>query len=839
MAPSLHGTETDFGIRALLGPTNTGKTHRAVERMLEHASGMIGLPLRLLAREIYDRVVVLRGADQVALVTGEEKRVPKGARYWVCTVEAMPLTVDVDFLAVDEIQMMGHRQRGHVFTDRLLHARGEKETWFMGSQTARDLVADLVPTAHFDRLTRLSQLRHAKPVSVGALRPRSAVVAFSAAEVYELAERIRARRGGAAVVLGALSPRARNAQVDLYQSGEVDFMVATDAIGMGLNMDIDHVVFAGTEKFDGEARRPLHVHELAQIAGRAGRNQRDGTFGVLTGAEELSPNTIHALEHHAFAPLRRAYWRNSDLDFSSLDALQSSLRRRLPEHRPLRAAPLADDQAVLEKLVARAEVQQRARGRARVELLWEVCQVPDFRKLMFGQHAELLEALYIQLTGPRERIDPAWMGEQIERIDDVDGSIDLLMTRMAYIRTWTYVAGRSDWVPDATAWRQRTQRIEDRLSDALHQSLVARFVDAGTRGAGFGAAPAQARSASKTPRPKGAAKRALPLDAANPFSKLAAMRDAMAGSAAPDPERAWVQRFCEAGDASLAFSREGTLTWEGRSVARLVRNTHVAQPNLELLDSDLGVDAEARVRRRARAYFESWRRSMWGSLVIDESGSSKLDADLGGWLYALRRGLGTVSLDLLGLDAKRLSSTTRAQLRARGVHIGTRFAYAKGALRPDRLSVRWTLVSVHGGPGLRAPRHLGARTLPPIEGLGAESHLCLGYVLAGAPADDWDREPEPQAQARAIRVDAYERAYRQLQGAVGTDLTDGRATDALRDRLAKTLGPSNDEPQSAEAVSRVFGFRVHEGRLLAPRKPERDGRGRGRGRKRGRSRRRR
>ena len=395
-------------LTAQLGPTNTGKTHRAVERMLEHDSGMIGLPLRLLAREIYDRITARIGERAVALVTGEEKRIPSRPRYWVCTVESMPVSVDVDFMAVDEIQLATHHQRGHVFTDRLLHRRGRKETWFLGSETMRPMVQRLVPATDIETRPRFSELSHAGVRKLTALPARTAIVAFSASQVYEIAERLRQRRGGAAVVLGALSPRTRNAQVAMYQAGEVDYLVATDAIGMGLNMDVDHVAFASLSKFDGRETRPLEAPELAQIAGRAGRYESDGTFGTIEQAGELPKGIVDAIERHDFPPVRKVYWRNSDLDFASIDRLIASLKVR-PPHRGLRPVERAEDFEALQILAKRTEVRALANGPRMVELLWEVCRIPDFRQLLLEVHTKLLGDIFIQLAGPAGMIDVDWM----------------------------------------------------------------------------------------------------------------------------------------------------------------------------------------------------------------------------------------------------------------------------------------------------------------------------------------------------------------------------------------------------------------------------------------------
>ncbi|MBC8073241.1 MAG: helicase, partial [Deltaproteobacteria bacterium] len=463
------------GITALLGPTNTGKTHRAVERMLEHRTGMIGLPLRLLAREIYDRVTQVVGERAVALITGEEKRVPPHPRYWVCTVESMPVGLDVDFVAVDEIQLAAHPQRGHTFTQRMLRTRGVAETWLMGAEAMRPMVEALLPTAVIERHPRFSNLSYVGTLALGALPPRTAVVAFAVPDVYEIAERLRQRHGGTAVVLGALSPRTRNAQVAMYQAGEVDYLVATDAIGMGLNMDVDRVVFAALHKFDGSEVRGLESAELAQIAGRAGRYTRDGGFGTLRPLPGLPARVAAAIEGHDFPPIRRLVWRNDDLDFASLDALRTSLHRR-PNHRALQVVARADDHDALVQLAAASDVRARVRTPEDVELLWEVCRIPDFRKLMLDSHVQLLAAIFEQLSGPARRIDVDWMASRIHHLDDASGDIDTLTHRIAFIRTWTYVVNHEHWVPDAEHWQALTRGIEDRCSDALHERLTERFV---------------------------------------------------------------------------------------------------------------------------------------------------------------------------------------------------------------------------------------------------------------------------------------------------------------------------------------------------------------------------
>src|SRR5271169_3374344 len=463
------------GVTAVLGPTNTGKTHLAIERMLAHSSGVIGLPLRLLAREVYNRAVERVGADEVALVTGEEKIKPANPRFWVATVEAMPRDLDVAFLAIDEIQLAADFERGHVFTDRMLHRRGREETLVLGAATMRPIVERLLPGASMVSRPRLSQLTFAGEKKLTRLPRRSAIVAFSADEVYAIAELIRRQRGGAAVVLGALSPRTRNAQVELYQSGQVDYLVATDAIGMGLNLDVDHIAFASDRKFDGYQLRKLNPSELAQIAGRAGRAMRDGTFGTTGRCPPFETELVQALESHTFEPVKLVQWRNSDLDFSSVGALQATLATP-PTESALARAPVAEDILVLDHAARDDAVRGATRTAADVERLWDVCQVPDYRKIAPANHAELVVTLYgyLQRDGA---IDIDWFACQVAEADRIDGDIDTLSARISHVRTWTYAANRPDWLADPEHWQGEARAVEDRLSDALHERLTERFVD--------------------------------------------------------------------------------------------------------------------------------------------------------------------------------------------------------------------------------------------------------------------------------------------------------------------------------------------------------------------------
>jgi ATP-dependent RNA helicase SUPV3L1/SUV3 len=466
---------TNTKVKAVLGPTNTGKTYLAMERLLAHGSGMIGFPLRLLARENYDRAVAIKGSRQVALITGEEKIIPTYAKYFFCTVEAMPVSKPVDFLAVDEIQMCSDLDRGHIYTDRLLNARGLQETIFMGSEAIGPLLKRLISDVEFVTRPRFSNLTYSGGRKIIRLPPRSAVVAFSANDVYAFAELIRRQRGGAAIVMGALSPRTRNAQVAMFQNGDVDYLVATDAIGMGLNMDVTHIAFSSLNKFDGTSRRNLMLSEFSQIAGRAGRHMSDGTFGITGEAKELDPSIIEQVENHKFDIIKQIQWRSSVLDYSSFESLLDSLNTH-PNVMGLVKVSQPMDEKFLTRLASEEAVKNRLTNNSSIQLLWEVCQIPNFRKQMGGGHANLLSNIFKSLTNTG-KLDAEWIAKEISGVDNIDGDIGLLVDRIANIRIWTYIANRSDWLADPKEWQVRTRKIEDRLSDVLHERLTQRFVD--------------------------------------------------------------------------------------------------------------------------------------------------------------------------------------------------------------------------------------------------------------------------------------------------------------------------------------------------------------------------
>ncbi len=718
-------------ITALLGPTNTGKTHRATERMLDHDTGMIGLPLRLLAREVYDRVTARVGEARVALVTGEEKRVPRRPDYWVCTTEAMPVDREVDFVAVDEVQMAAHEQRGHVFTERLLHARGRRETWFLGADTMRAVMGELVPAAKVTSHPRLSRLSYVEPVPLQRLPPRSAVVAFSLPQVYELAERLRVARGGAAVVLGALSPRTRNAQVAMFQAGEVDYLVATDAIGMGLNLDVRHVAFASLRKFDGRDLRGLDPAELAQIAGRAGRHIQDGTFSAVAPLA-IARDVVDAIEQHRFAPVRRVQWRSHALDFASPEALADSLRAP-PHLRCLARVRGADDEAALASLSARPEVRARLRDPARVRLLWDVCTVPDFRKLLFEAHVEALAELFVELS-ERGALGDDWMAARVAPLDDPEGDVDTLVARIAAVRTWTYVSHQPAWVARAAEWQERARAVEDRLSDALHRALVRRFVDE----------PSHGRGASPGPRPRAQPRRDEPEVApGHPFARLRAMRDAMAPRVEPSDAvlRRRVDELVEAPHGRFSLDARGRILDGGEALGRLVRGPSISLPGVELQPIEgAGGGGHARVQRRMVA----WARDAVTELLgpLRDHGAAP---NARGVLYQLERGLGVVPRREVAALVDALTVDERADLARRGVVIGACVVYAPALLAPAAVARRAVLAAVHHGLARPIEVPDGAVTLRPERGVAREAYAAVGFPVFGG---------------RAVRADVVEEVMR-------------------------------------------------------------------------------
>lgn len=753
------GSDLEVRIRhvtAVLGPTNTGKTHLAIERMVGHESGMIGLPLRLLAREVYDKVSAKAGADNVALITGEEKIKPERARYWVCTVEAMPRDVDVDFLAIDEVQLASDPERGHVFTDRLLHARGRCETLLLGAQTMRDAIADLVPGANFISRPRLSKLTYAGQKKITRLPQRSAVVAFSASDVYSIAELIRRQRGGAAVVLGALSPRTRNAQVALYQSGDVDFLVATDAIGMGLNLDVDHVAFSAARKFDGQNFRNLTPPELAQIAGRAGRHMNDGTFGVTGGADPFDADVVERLETHNFDGVRVLQWRNRSLDFSTLEGLKNSLRET-PRIQRLTRARAADDVLALETASADKEIAALACAPAAIAKLWDVCQVPDYRKISGQNHAELVATIYRFLMGDDERIPEDWFAKQVAYADRTDGDIDTLANRIAHIRTWTFVSNRADWLKDPEHWQGRAREIEDKLSDALHECLTQRFVDLRTSALVKGmrdkdelhAEIADDGSVKVENHYVGRLRgfRFTP-DMSGEGIHGKAKRNAAAQVLARELSMR-ARRVAAAQTDAFRLTQRARLLWKDEEIAQLEAAEDPLKPSFTVLaDEHLSTPD----REKVQARLEKWVSETIGERLkplVEASEAEDVSGLARGIAFRLRENLGILKREVVANEIKALDQTARGQLRKYGVRFGAFNIYFPILLKPAAAELALTLWSLKqagtGGVSLDAlpePPRAGLTSFVPDPKVPEEFYRAYGYQLCGP---------------RAVRIDILER----------------------------------------------------------------------------------
>ncbi len=778
-------------VKAVLGPTNTGKTHLAIERLLAHASGIIGFPLRLLARENYDKMVARKGARHVALITGEEKIIPPEARWFSCTVEAMPLDRQAEFVAVDEIQLCADPDRGHVFTERLLHARGMVETMFLGAETIRPLLHRLVPNAHIETRPRLSNLTYAGPAKLVRLPPRSAVVAFSAAEVYAIAELIRRRKGGCAVVMGRLSPRTRNAQVALYQEREVDYLVATDAIGMGLNMNVDHVAFAGLGKFDGHRPRRLTPAEIGQIAGRAGRGMRDGTFGTTTQCPPIPDEVVTAVEAHNFDALTHLCWRNGALDFTGVDALLGSLGAAPPRGELIKGND-ASDLETLMALAREPEIRTLARGRRAVRLLWEACQVPDFRKLADETHARLCARIFNHVA--REGHLPTdWLAGQIAALDRAEGDIDTLMQRLSGVRIWSYIAARPDWVADSAHWQGLAREVEDKLSDTLHERLMARFVDRRAAhllrrleaGDGENLLSAVTRRGEVVveghPVGRVGGFVFVPDPDAQGDEKKLVLRAARRALREEIPRR--VAAVEAAGDSSFALTADHRITWEGDPIGAVEPGGGALRPRVRVLDSEFldGAQRE-RLRIRLQHLVDGMIREELAPLYAAQAMAAQESA-LRGPLHRLAEATGLVP----GAPEDLIPPDLRGRLRALGVRSG-RFALFMPALlkpRPTAMRARLWALRHHGPVPPLPPASAIVLTQPPDWPAGFAA--AMGWIEAGPVL---------------LRLDIAER----VAGELGWATRHGTA--ALPAGLASRLSIKAD---LLPVVLRRLGFRIVPG----------------------------
>lgn len=738
-------------LRAVLGPTNTGKTHYAIERMLGHASGMIGLPLRLLAREVYDKVVAQKGAAAAALITGEERIWPRSARYFICTVEAMPVSQPVEFMAVDEIQLAEDADRGHVFTDRLLNARGSGETLLLGAETMRPILRTLDLDADTEPRERFSDLSYSGPIKVTKLPKRSAIVAFSSEQIYAIAELIRRQKGGAAVIMGALSPRTRNAQVDLYQSGEVDYLVATDAIGMGLNLDVDHIAFAASSKFDGRRHRALRPSEMAQIAGRAGRFRNQGTFGETGDCRPFEPELVSGIENHIFNPVERIEWRNSDLDFANLETLMTSLSQPSGDI-VLRQNPNALDEWTLRRLAVEPGLADSANTAARVRRLWDLCRLPDFRKAGHEGHFRLVQSLHDHLADPNARLSDDAMANRMQRLTDDGGDIPALQEKLAAIRTWSYAAYRDDWLDNPELWRDKARQIEDKLSDALHEALTARFVDRRTTALLAGLKKDHALMTELTPdgeisveghivgRLKGLT---FEPDTTARTVEGKTVRSAAQAALVPILTRR-LGEIAGAEHGALYLNEQMQVVFADHPVGQMAKGPTWLSPAVELIGAnDMSVDAKEPARARVETWIRAYIAKVLPSHTHLQSGKGQegLEGHAKGVAFRLMES--GAAIDLRGEDhGFRIEADQRELLKGLGLRTGRLAAHVPDAQKPAGQRLIAHLRTLFDGVAfLVAPEGAGSFAIE--EGTWPEAALLANGYLRFGP--------------RAVRADLAER----------------------------------------------------------------------------------
>jgi len=799
------------GVTAVLGPTNTGKTHLAIERMVAHSSGIIGLPLRLLAREVYGRVADKVGVANVALITGEEKIQPPGARYSVCTVEAMPRETKAAFVAIDEVQLAGDLERGHIFTDRILHLRGRDETLLLGAGTMRGILERTLRGISVVTRPRMSHLAYAGQKKITRLPRRSAIVAFSAEEVYAIGELIRRQRGGVAVVLGALSPRTRNKQVEIYQSGDVDFLVATDAIGMGLNLDVDHVAFAQNRKFDGYQYRELTAAELGQIAGRAGRHVRDGTFGVTGQVPPFEDELVERIEGHQFDPVKVLQWRTPDFDFSSLDALRRSIETP-PMVEGLTKALPAVDQKALEHLAADPLMRGTATTRERVALLWDACALPDYRRIAPAQHADLIGSIYQDLA-ERGHVDENYMAEQVRRADSADGDIDTLSHRIAQIRTWTFVSHRPGWLADPAHWQEKTREIEDRLSDALHERLTKRFVDRRT-------SVLMRRLRENTMLEAEISPAGGVTVEGHHVGELQGFRftaDTSAGGEDAKAVRAAAQkalasefdtraeRFSTCANGDLALGSDGTLRWLGQPIGTLVESEDALKPRVILLaDEQLTGPARDKVAARAERFVAYQIESLLKPLV-DLKNAEMLSGIARGVAFRLVENFGMINRRDIADDIKALDQEARGALRRLGVRFGAYHVFLPALLKPapaGLVTLLWALKNDgkdKPGFGDLVNALAAGRTSVVVDAeYDREFYKLAGFRLLGR---------------RAVRVDILERVADLIRPALAWKPGVGKRPDGAFDGSAFLVTPQmmsilGANATDIEEILKALGYRA-------------------------------
>ena len=687
-------------IIALLGPTNTGKTHDAIEKMLEFESGIFGLPLRLLAREVYEKCVKKIGANRVALITGEEKIVPNSASFFICTVESMPKDKIVDFVAIDEIQMCADKGRGHIFTDRLLYARGMKLTMFLGSQVMKSIIRNLVEEVEFVKKERFSKLSYDGYKKVSKLDGKAAIIAFSIEEVYAIAELVRRQKGGAAVIMGSLSPKTRNSQVELYQSGDVDYLVATDAIGMGLNMDIEKIYFSNLKKFDGKKTRRLNLVELSQIAGRAGRYKNNGFFGTTGDCENLNSDEIEKIENHNLPDTSMLYWRNSDLNFDNVEKLISSLEVK-PNNRNLIRSNESIDEIVL-RFLLKKNTENNIYSK-NLQLLWECCQIPDFEKKAYGQHINVVDAVFKFLSIRKKRIPNEYMKIQLNGLEKKHGNIDVLANRISNVRTWSYVTNKKNWVENADYWIQLTKSIEDNLSDRLHEELTKSFIDKKISILARGLKQDMLLETAVSEDNKvlinkqyvgelKGLKFIIDFNSKNLDADLKSIKKA----ARRGVEVELVKRAnIITKEKNLSINCENKIVWQNNPIAKIKKGENYLTPEIEIIADDA---LPADKKKKLEQCVKNWTSSHVNEVLGDLINLTKMKIEnqyLRALAYQLYEDNGVLKREKINEIIKLISKEERKKLWNMGIKIGRYHVFLPKMLKPKAVTLRTSLWKIY------------------------------------------------------------------------------------------------------------------------------------------------
>ncbi len=689
-------------VTAILGPTNTGKTHMAIETMLSFESGMIGFPLRLLAREVYDKVIKKTSKDKVALITGEEKIIPSNAKYFLCTVESMPIDKYLDFVGVDEIQMCADHERGHIFTDRLLNMRGNKLTMFMGSNTIKSIITKLDDDIEFINRNRLSKLSYVGYKKISRINRKTVIIAFSAEEVYAIAELIRRQKGGAAIVMGSLSPKTRNAQVELYQSGDVDFLVATDAIGMGINMDLDHVYFSNLKKFDGKKLRKLNLSEIGQIAGRAGRYFNDGDFGITGDCKEINPEEIDLLENHKFERIQSLFWRNSNLDFDKPSSLLRSLDEK-PNKEWLRKIHECEDERALKFFLKDKNLENIEFNSEKLNLLWECCQIPDFVKKTYGNHYEVIYNVFKFLNSKKTKISDDYMRLQLMKLDKLEGNVDSLSNRIANVRTWSYVSNKNNWVESQDFWIEKTKLLEDKLSDRLHEELTKTFIDKRASVLARGLRQDMEFNTKILENNNviidnqfigkiNGLKLELDLKKGALETDIKSLKKAARQTVGPELEKR-IQTIIETG--LIELKNDFRIYWKKSSIGRIVAGRDYLNPKIELLVDDI---LEINQRQKLTNYLEGWLENKINTTLqslIDLKDLKEKNSTIKALAYQLYENNGVLKRDTVSEYLKNLGQNERKILRNLGVKFGRYHIFLHRLIKPEPVSLRTLLWKNH------------------------------------------------------------------------------------------------------------------------------------------------